>query len=85
MNSDVFSIHAKRHILRKYLLNIERRIEYIGYRLERDDGTCAKTLYNELKNLLKIRYALIAELEELTLNNININKVSILGRKLIEG
>jgi len=68
MVNDLFSVHAKRHILRKYLMNIERRIEYIGYRLEKDDGTHARTLYCELRNLLRIRNTLIAELEDLTLS-----------------
>ncbi|GEM_PF-3349978 len=68
MDDNIFSIHAKRHILRRYLMNIEKRIEYIGYRLEKDDGSQARTLYSELKNLLKIRNILIAQLEELTLS-----------------
>lgn len=71
MINNVFSVHAKRYILRKYLLNIEKRIEYIGYRLEKDDGTHARTLYCELRNLLRVRNTLIAELEKLTLNTID--------------
>ncbi len=82
MVNDLFSIHARRHILRKYLMNIERRIEYIGYRLEKDDGTYAKTLYCELKNLLRIRNVLIAELEDLTLSIIN-NNVSGIESKFV--
>ena len=82
MVNDLFSIHARRHILRKYLMNIERRIEYIGYRLEKDDGTYANTLYCELKNLLRIRNVLIAELEDLTLSIIN-NNVSGIESKFV--
>ncbi len=58
------------YVLRSYLANIEYRIATVREKLERDDGSNARMLYEELLTLLKLRSTLLDRIDREILSTV---------------